>query len=238
MASNPKSKSKAQTLAEIRERLAQVSDDERKRRKLDQTEKNRAKKLKDIAKRLKAGEHVQNRMLQTWLTAEEFASIGTGWELEKSYRADVFDKPDAVIKYEALLKRADFLYNKADYLSQRRKKSNMNAADTAYERALEHLEEQLGLDPTLHGWFDRALVFGHDSMLGLDPDSVPRCVTSRSPNRQVGPSHEKNTIGGIKLQVVQKALDDLIFEVTEISSQGQDQKLKSLLQVPKDDLEF
>jgi hypothetical protein len=236
MASDPESKSKAQTLAQIRVNLAQGNGAARKRRKLDQTEKNRAEKLKDIVKRLKAGEHVQNRMLKTWLTAEEFEAIGTSWELEKNYRADVFHKPDAVIKYEALLKRADFLYYKADALNLRGKKSNMNAADGAYERALEHLQEQLSLDSTLHGWFDRDLNFGHGSMLGLDPDSVPRCVTSRSINRQVGQSHEKRTIGDIKLQVVQKALDDLIFEVT--ASNGQSQKLKSLLQLPSDDLGF
>ena len=236
MASNQKSNQSVQTLAEIREKLAQGNDAVRNRRKLDQTDKNRAAKLKDIAKRLKAGEHVQNRMLQTWLTAEEFGEIGTGWELEKNYRADVFDKPDAVVKYEALIKRADFLYNKADALSQNGKKSNMNAADTAYERALEHLQEQLSLNANLHGWFDRDLNFGHGSMLGLDPDSVPRCVTSRSINRQAGQAHEKRTIGDIKLQVVQKALDDLIFEVTETN--GQSPKLKSLLALPENDFGF
>lgn len=231
-----KSNQQVATLAAIREKLAQGNGAVRNRRKLDQTDKNRAAKLKNIAKCLKAGEHVQNRMLQTWLTAEEFEEIGTGWELEKNYRADVFDKPDAVVKYEKLIKRADFLYNKADYLSQKGKKSDMNVADAAYERALEHLQEQLSLNADLHGWFDRDLNFGHGSMLGLDPDSVPRCVTSRSINRQAGQAHEKRTIGDIKLQVVQKALDDLIFEVTETN--GQSPKLKSLLALPEDDFDF
>jgi hypothetical protein len=231
-----KSNQQVATLAAIREKLAQGNGTSGKRRKLDQTEKNRADKLREITAQLKAGEHVQNRKLKTWLTAEEFEAIGTGWELEKSYRANVFEKPSAVIKYEALIKRADFLYNKADALNSRGKKSNMNAADGAYERALEHLEEQLGLDASLHGWFDRPLNFGHGTMLGLDPDSVPRCVTSRSINRQVGQAHEKQTIGDIKLQVVQKAWDDLIFEVTETN--GQTPKLKSLLKLPDDDFDL
>jgi hypothetical protein len=236
MPSNPESQT--QTLAQIRAKLAQSNGTARKRRKLDQTKKNRAEKLKDIAKRLKGGEHVQNRMLKTWLTVEEYATIAMEWELEQNFRQAVFDKPETVKAYEALLKRADFLYNKADARSLKGKQSkpSFHLAEYAYERALEYLEEQFGVDGTLQAWFDRPLDFGLGSLLDTDPDSMPRCVTSRSINRQVGQSHEKRTIGGIKLQVVQQALDDLIFEATEV--EGQNQKIKKLMQLPSDDLEF
>lgn len=194
--------------------------------------------MSDIAKRLEAGLHVQNRMLQTWLKAEEYATISAEWALEQNYRQAVFDKPQVVKNYEALLKRADFMHNKADALSLNGKKSkpSFHLAESAYERALEYLEEQFGVDGTLQAWFDRPLDFGLGSLLDTAPDSMPRCVTSRSINRQTGQSHGKRTIGDIKLQVVQTALDELIFEVTETSFPSP--KHKSLLQQPSDDFEF
>jgi len=41
------------------------------RRKLSSEETKRLNKLEGIADKLKRGEHVQNRQLQTWLSEEE-----------------------------------------------------------------------------------------------------------------------------------------------------------------------
>lgn len=200
------SKDQQAALAKIREKLARATSSpvDRRRRKLSQVEKNRAAKLKSVLQRLKAGQHIQNRMLKTWLTPEEFANIAISWQLEKAERANTFDKPTSVSRYEALLRRADFLYNKADALSQLGKKSDMGAADAAYERALEYLQEQVGLDVSLQGWFDRPLDFGYGSMLGLDPDSVPRSVTSRSLKRQTGQMHEKKRLATSRWRLSKK----------------------------------
>ena len=45
------------------------------RRQLTMEETKRLKKLKAIADKLKRGENVQNRQLQTWLSADEYAHI-------------------------------------------------------------------------------------------------------------------------------------------------------------------
>jgi len=208
-------------LAEIRARLAAAKKPNRAKRKLDDAEKKRAAKLKDIAKRLKAGEHVQNRMLKIWLTQAEFESIEADWQSEKNSRISHHDKPTAVRSYEELLKQADFLYSRGmGYLNDNNQKQSAafdDLAVSAYEDALASLAEDYGEDIGLQGWFDRPLNFDFGSDLDFNPASMPRVITSRSPFKQTGGMHEKITIGGIKLRVVEQALNDLIFECEPVS---------------------
>jgi hypothetical protein len=49
------------------------------RRKLDAEETKRLAKLEVIADRLKRGENVQNRQLQTWLSEGEYEQIEAEW---------------------------------------------------------------------------------------------------------------------------------------------------------------
>ena len=49
------------------------------RRKLTAEETNRLRKLEVIADKLKRGENVQNRQLQTWLSDDEYAQIEAEW---------------------------------------------------------------------------------------------------------------------------------------------------------------
>ena len=43
-------------------------------------ETKRLNKLETIADKLKRGENVQNRQLQTWLCSEEYAQIEVDWQ--------------------------------------------------------------------------------------------------------------------------------------------------------------
>ena len=225
-------------LAEIRARLAAAKEPKRPKRKLNDAEKKRAAKLKDIAKRLKAGEHVQNRMLKTWLTQAEFESIDIDWQSEKNSRITHHDKPAAVTRYEELLKQADFLHSRSvGYLNANNKKQAAvfdDLAVSAYEDALASLAEDYGEDISIQGWFDRPLNFDAGSDLDFNPTCMPRVVTSRSPLRQTGGLHEKNTIGGIKLRVVQQALNNLIFEYEPISKTNS--KKLNLISIDVDEL--
>lgn len=238
MASTPESKSKDQTLAQIRAKLAQGDGAARKRRELDQTDKNRANKLKDIAKRLKGGEHVQNRMLKTWLTPAEYESIDGDWQNEKNSRISHHDKPAAVIRYEELLKQADFLHSRSvGYLNDNNKKQAAAFEDlavSAYEDALASLAEDYGEDTSLQSWFDRPLDWDAGSDLDFNPTCMPRVITSRSPLKQSGGMHEKNTISSIKLRVVEQALDDLIFE--HVSTDASKSRLPNLINLNGDEL--
>lgn len=46
-----------------------------RRKELTKEEQKRLSKLEDITARMKRGENVQNRQLQTWLTEDEYAQI-------------------------------------------------------------------------------------------------------------------------------------------------------------------
>jgi len=50
------------------------------RRKLTAEETKRLNRLEAIADKLKRGENVQNRQLQTWLSEEEYEQIDSDWE--------------------------------------------------------------------------------------------------------------------------------------------------------------
>ena len=50
------------------------------RRELTNDEAKRLTKLEEIANKLKRGENVQNRQLQTWLNEKEYAQIEAEWE--------------------------------------------------------------------------------------------------------------------------------------------------------------
>jgi hypothetical protein len=144
-------------------------------------DETRAKKLGGILDRLKQGKNVQNRDLQTWLSAEAFEQIETEWTSQKTLRADLEKKPAAIVEYERRLKRATFTYHRADSFSLRGKaataKRMFDAADALFERLLEHLREIVEADPGLIIWFDREIDF---DKFGLTPGSVPLCVTSKS----------------------------------------------------------
>ena len=225
-----KSNQSGATLARIQS-LLKGGKQKRVLRKLDKTQEKRAKSLEKILQQLQIGQHVQNRTLQTWLSAAEFSSIDQIWEQEQAKAAFWRQKPQAVIKYEALIKLADFQHNRSTGYADKNKAQQAKQfelmSQSSYERALEHLAEQVTLDPSLHGWFDRSLDWGD---FNLDVDSVPRCSTSRSNFKQGNGVVSKMSIAEVKLQVVQQALDDLKYQVIQRETDAkQSAKLRAVL---------
>ena len=60
----------------LQERLDKVNP----RRKLAKDETTKLAKLEGIAEKLKRGEHVQNRQLQTWLSEDEYGQLDSEWQ--------------------------------------------------------------------------------------------------------------------------------------------------------------
>ena len=56
------------------------------RRELTAEEAKRLAKLEAIADKLKRGENVQNRQLQTWLSEDEYAQIEAEWQEQLALR--------------------------------------------------------------------------------------------------------------------------------------------------------
>jgi len=84
------------------------------RRKLNAEERRRLSKLEAIATKLKRGENVQNRQLQTWLGEDEYAQIEVEWEEQLELREELKDKPDELKRYEDKLKEAIMMRNRSD----------------------------------------------------------------------------------------------------------------------------
>ena len=198
----------------------------------------RIKKLQEIREKLLAGEEVANRQLRTWL-GEYFKDVAQEWACEQDMRLKPQDKPDAIREYERRLKKADFQRAKAESASSRGKTyagKFYNKADVAYERALEHLQEQVSLDPALELWLDRTPDNGPTtSGTSIDFHGMPRVRTSRSMENQSQASVTGyvRTKRDIKIEVVDRAIEALTAEPTDSPDAEQQAKLQDMLRALK-----
>jgi hypothetical protein len=108
--------------------------------------------------------------------------------------------PQELIDYNAMLKRGDFAFGKAERMGgmqsvgHRRYRIGAVAkiehqSQRLYERALERLEEIFSTASCEHKmelqyWMDREVVFGADGNTGIDCERMPRVRGSKSPNAQ------------------------------------------------------
>jgi len=139
----------------LQERIAKASP----RRQLTTEEAKRLAKLEAIAEKLKRGENVQNRQLQTWLRDDEYAQLEYEWQEQLELRSELKDKPSGLKRYEEKLKQATFNYNRAEGYSSKGKhntaKKFYNKSESLCEDALEILQEILNYDSRFRVWFDR-----------------------------------------------------------------------------------
>jgi hypothetical protein len=133
----------------LQERLDKVNP----RRKLAKDETTKLAKLEGIAEKLKRGEHVQNRQLQTWLSQDEYAQIVAEWDTQKLFREELRDKPSELNRYEDKLKEAIMMRNRSDAYHRKGKKSAAYKLDSKCESlcedALEILQEIVAADASL-----------------------------------------------------------------------------------------
>ena len=124
------------------------------RRKLTAEETKRLAKLEAIAGKLKRGENVQNRQLQTWLSEEEYEQLEYEWQEQLELRSELKAKPSELKRYEEKLKQATFNYNRAEGYSSKGKhltaKKFYNKNENLCEDALKILQEILHYDSSLH----------------------------------------------------------------------------------------
>ena len=178
-------------------------------RKLTSKESKRLAKLEAIADKLKRGENVQNRQLQTWLNEEECQQLEYEWQEQLLLRSELKDKPSDLKRYEEKLKQATFNYNRAEGYSSNGKHSTAkkfyNKSESLCEDALEILQEILHYDSSLRIWFDRDISFELGGDLSADIVSLPRLVTSRSHEQQ---KEDSRLISkqNVKLAVVERAI--------------------------------
>ena len=127
----------------IRHLLQEQIEKVNPRRKLTLEETERLHKLKAIPGKLKHGENMQNRKLQTWLSEDEYAQLDAEWRGQLELRNELKDKPNDLERYEEKLKQATFNYNSAEDYSSKGKhtttKKFCNKSESLCEDALEIL---------------------------------------------------------------------------------------------------
>ena len=178
-------------------------------------------RIKQLLDRLNSGSEVSLRDLKNVLGDEGLAEYEDMWQQELHVRSQFEDKPEQIKHYEELVHAADFDNNRAeglkigkravvDRIGRDSKRRLRDQSETKYERAIEYLEEIIGIDGNLRIWFDRDLDFGADTTtLSCDRDGVARTVTSRSQYRQGKFMAEKRSKADVKREVLEYAIDRL-----------------------------
>ena len=215
----------------LRKLLQERTEKANPRRNLTAEEAKRLAKLEAIAAKLKRGENMQNRQLQTWLSADEYEQIATDWDTQKLFREELKDKPDELKRYDDKLKEAIMMRNRSDAYHRKGKKSAAYKLDSKCESlcedALQILQEIIAADASLQIWFDRHLDFAHGSLIDASLGNLPRLVTSRSIEKLSDDSRLVKKID-VKLGVVELAIYN-IGRDTEVSSNGDSLMLEKFL---------
>jgi len=107
----------------FRKLLQEKVDKENPRCKPTAEEAKRLAKLEALADKLKRGENVRNRQLQTWLSADEYKQIAADWDTQKLFREELKDKPDELKRDDDKLKEAIMMRNRSDAYHRKGKKS-------------------------------------------------------------------------------------------------------------------
>ena len=201
-----------QSNSSIRQLLQERIEKANPRRKLSAEETKRLSKLEGIADKLKRGENVQNRQLQTWLSKEEYEQLECEGKEQLELRNELKDKPSDLKRYEEKLKQATFNYNRAEGYSSKGKHSTAkkfyNKSESLCEDALEILQEILHYDSSLRVWFDRDISFEVGGDLSADIVSLPRLVTSRS-HEKLSDDSRLTSKQSVKLAVVERAMHNI-----------------------------
>jgi len=204
--------SQKQPTSNFRQLLQERIEKTNPRHKLTTEEAKRLAKLEAIADKLKRGENVQNRQLQTWLSEDEYAQMEAEWQEQLELRNDLKDKPSDLNRYEEKLKQATFNYNRAEGYSSKGNhytaKNFYNKSESLCEDALEILQEILHYDSSIRVWFDRDISFEVGGDLSADIVSLPRLVTSRS-HEKLSDDSRLTSKQSVKLAVVERAIHNI-----------------------------
>ena len=115
--------SKNNSISSIHQLLQKRIEIANPRRELTVEETKRINKLEGIANKLKRGENVQNRQLQTWLSEEEYEQLEYEWQEQLELRNELKDKPSELKRYKEKLKQATFNHNRPEGYSSKGKHS-------------------------------------------------------------------------------------------------------------------
>ena len=118
-----------QSISNFLKLLQEHTEKTNPRRNMTTEEAKRLAKLESIADKLKRGENVQNRQLQTWLSEEEYEQIVYDWHEQLELRGELKDKPSELKRYEEKLKEAIMMRNRSDSYHRKGSKASAYKSD-------------------------------------------------------------------------------------------------------------
>jgi len=136
-------------------------------------------RLKNLFERLEQGEDVSVRDLKNALTKSEYEAYE---QMLEQYQQVKSFANNASNGYDEWLKKGLFHYHKADSgrFNKLDSKKFFNKAEACFERAIEHLQQDIYEDGTVQLAYDRVLDFSANGSISLDPIGMPRKISSRS----------------------------------------------------------
>jgi hypothetical protein len=171
-------------------------------------------RLRAVLDNLRCGKIVQNRQLRTLLGEDGYARFLDDWRVQQEIRQTLAVKPDEIIKYEKLLKKATFVYSRGVAESGKgryfKAKKLLGIADTEFERLSEYMDDKFIGREDLQSWLDRPVHYEVMYKPSLCPVAFPSVVTSRSLNNLGGGLlNEKQTKRQVKIDAVERALEEM-----------------------------
>jgi hypothetical protein len=207
---------------------------------------------------------VSTQSLRSVLTAAEFSSytdnLSAPTSLLDAIRAD--GKPDEIVRYSAMLKKADWTNARAEAASRRfsTKRYGINnesqasylyhQAEHQYERACEYLDEQLttldaGTEQAIRAWLDRDFDMSTEGRIAPDCMGIARAVDSSSKHCQTTNTRAQDKLNwqlSCQQHALTQAVCTLLYEpepepveanLTQTTSMSD--KLRALITLPGDE---
>ncbi len=177
------------------------------------------KRIEVLIKRLENGDDIQNRDLKSVLTEQEFEMYEADWQQSQDYfHGTMFDRCS---RYDELLAKGDFFYNRAESGRFKNSKELHNSAQSFYEKALEALSEEIGMNSAFSTSYDRSVDDASLSQAGM-----PRHRSSKSINNEAK-QHQRLDKRQFKLKHLKESLDNFErrgIELIDSDSNGADIK--------------
>jgi len=146
--------------------------------------------------------------MQSLLTDEQMQQYKDEWQSAQDYKQSIIDGRSELESYTEKLKVADAIWARYENTRAANQKAETeDASQSAYEKALEHLEELIYANPAIEIYLDRPVSFVAGYDCGLTAGEVPRYKLSKSHYAMTEPFQTKNET---KMIVIQSAIDDLM----------------------------
>ena len=206
---------------------------------------DKIQRLKELITRLNDGQEVALRDFTIATNLKQRKAFKTMWQEQMEIRRQLKYKPKVIREYEKKLKKALMANGRYEALDSRKassKQSKMGAkAEGLFEEALECLSELLAQDENYRQWFDRDIVFGAYGNIDINPEQMPRVITSKSLDN-LNKNGARNNFGlktkaELKIEILAQALAELTTEMAsdaekeeiELKERKQAIKLKEML---------